>query len=246
MNNNSTNNNLHSRKGEINFLLLGLMVIVGLLVVIIVYYVYTYSSSKKSSRPTQAHNSNTSNTSLQSTNNNVGGVPNRNTNNNVPGGMVPASTANQEQVFHVADNIFTYDDAEAVCKAYGADLADYQQMVDAYKQGANWCNYGWVKGQLALYPIQKQYWDKLQENDDEQVKGQCGVPGINGGYFENKNIQFGVNCFGVKRGPKGNEKEKNVYISDKERELQQKIITFRQQMGNLTLTPFNEEKWSSC
>jgi hypothetical protein len=229
------NNPFNNKKNELNFLLIGVSVIVGLIVVIIIYYVYTYSSNSSKV---------IANNNLRNTNNISSSTSNNNSVNEV--NKTSGSNGSSKQVFHIADNVFSYDDAEAVCKAYGADLADYHQLVDAYKQGANWCNYGWVKGQMALYPIQQEYWNKIQEDDDADKQGACGVPGINGGYFENKNLQFGVNCFGDKRGPKGHEKIKSAYISDKERELQSKIMSFKKQLGNFTLTPFNEQKWSNC
>lgn len=234
------NNPFNNKNSEINFLLVGVSVVIGLIVVIIIYYVYKYSTSKNDSQST-INNNNSSNTM-----NNNSVKTSKDLNNNTPVGMTKTGNEGTKQVFHIADNVFSYDDAEAVCRAYGADLADYHQLVDAYKQGANWCNYGWVKGQMALYPVQQEHWNKLQENDDEESRGQCGVPGINGGYFENKNLQFGVNCYGTKRGPKGHEKIKHVYMSDKERELQSKIMSFKKQLGNFTLTPFNEDKWSKC
>ena len=159
--------------------------------------------------------------------------------------MAASPEAGTKQVFHVSDNLFTYDDAEAICKAYGADLATYDQMVDAYKKGANWCSYGWTKNQMALYPIQYSFWNKLQEGTPEEAEA-CGVPGINGGYFENPNMQFGVNCYGSKRGPRTDEKTKDVYITDKERALRAKVAEFQKQLGKFKLMPFNEDKWGSC
>jgi len=162
-----------------------------------------------------------------------------------PAGLTESPEAGTKQVFHIADNLFTYDDAEAVCRAYGADLATYDQMVDAYKKGANWCSYGWTKEQMALYPIQYTYWQKLQESDPEEA-GACGVPGINGGFFENPQMQFGVNCYGAKRGPRKDEKVKNVYVSDNERAIRAKVAAFQKQLGKFKLLPFNEDKWGSC
>jgi len=52
------------------------------------------------------------------------------------------------EVFNVSRNIYTYEDALPVCKALGAELATFEQVQEAHKQGADWCNYGWVKGQL--------------------------------------------------------------------------------------------------
>ena len=49
---------------------------------------------------------------------------------------------------------------------------------------------------MAFYPTQKSTWNKLQK-----IKGHehdCGRPGINGGYIDNPNVRFGVNCFGSK------------------------------------------------
>jgi len=162
-----------------------------------------------------------------------------------PAGLTASPEAGTKQVFHIADNLFTYDDAEAVCRAYGADLATYDQMVDAYKKGANWCSYGWTKEQMALYPIQYSYWQKLQDSSPEEASA-CGVPGINGGYFENPNMQFGVNCYGAKRGPRKDEKVKDIYVSDKERAIRAKVAAFQKQLGKFKLLPFNEDKWGSC
>ena len=61
----------------------------------------------------------------------------------------------RKQVFNVSENDYTYEEARAVCKAYGGDLATLEQMIEAHKKGANWCNYGWSDGQMALYPTQK-------------------------------------------------------------------------------------------
>ena len=53
----------------------------------------------------------------------------------------------QKQVFHLKDNKYTYDNAKAVCKAYGARLANYDDMQKAYRTGGEWCNYGWSENQ---------------------------------------------------------------------------------------------------
>ena len=36
-----------------------------------------------------------------------------------------------------------------------------------HKKGANWCNYGWSANSMALYPTQKDYYNKLQKGDDK-------------------------------------------------------------------------------
>ena len=99
------------------------------------------------------------------------------------------------KVFHVADNVFTYEEAEPLCKSMNASLADYDQMVDAYKDGADWCSYGWIQNNMAVFPTQKKTWEKLQTGP-KKYHNQCGSIGINGGVFKNKKLKFGVNCFG--------------------------------------------------
>ena len=230
-----------------NFILVTVGAIFAMFALVVIYYVligYNTSSSTISSNTRPITNLRTS--AVSSGIPKYDGLPA----SGLPAGTAPAGLtsspdAGTKQVFHIADNLFSYDDAEAVCRAYGADLATYDQMVDAYKKGANWCSYGWTKEQMALYPVQYSYWQKLQESDPEEA-GACGVPGINGGFFENPHMQFGVNCYGSKRGPRKDEKVKDIYVSDKEREIRAKVAAFQKQLGKFKLLPFNEDKWGSC
>ena len=102
--------------------------------------------------------------------------------------------AGAPEVYNVSKNTFTYYDAEPLCKALGAELATYDQVKKAWERGADWCNYGWVKGQAAVYPTQKGTWEKLQAGPEDQWMS-CGQPVINGGYFDNPELRFGVNCY---------------------------------------------------
>ena len=102
----------------------------------------------------------------------------------------------KKQVFNVPGNKYSYDDAKALCQAYDGDLASYNQIESAYKNGGEWCNYGWSKNQMVLFPTQKNTWQKLQAKKGH--KHNCGRPGINGGYIDNPQARFGVNCFGYK------------------------------------------------
>jgi hypothetical protein len=101
------------------------------------------------------------------------------------------------EVFHIDDSQFTYNDASAVCAAYGAKLATLEQVVESYNQGAEWCGYGWTTGGMALYPTQKATWEELQREVDPAKRTACGRPGVNGGYFD-PSSKFGVNCYGFK------------------------------------------------
>jgi hypothetical protein len=116
-----------------------------------------------------------------------------------------------DEVFNVSNNLYTYNDASEVCSIYGAKLATYDQVEDAYNKGGEWCNYGWSEGQMALFPTQKATWSKLQKS--ETTKNQCGRPGINGGYMANDGLLFGVNCFGKK--PQASDAELKLMAANK-------------------------------
>lgn len=100
------------------------------------------------------------------------------------------------QVFNIPGNTYGYNDAKALCTAYGSRLATYKEVEDAYNSGAEWCNYGWSDNQNALFPVQQATYDKLQKIPGHE--NDCGRPGVNGGYIANPQVQFGVNCFGYK------------------------------------------------
>lgn len=228
-----------------NFILVSVGAIFAMLALVVIYYVLVGYHRPSTSRTTNLRQVSSPSQPVAG-NAKYDGLPaSKLPSATPPSGMSFSPEAGTKQVFHVADNLFGYDDAEAVCRAYGAELATYDQMVDAYKKGANWCSYGWVKDQMAFYPVQYSFWNKLQESDPEEAAS-CGVPGINGGYFENPHMQFGVNCYGVKRGPRSDEKSKDIYVSDKERALRAKVAEFQKQLGKFKLLPFNEDKWGSC
>jgi hypothetical protein len=103
----------------------------------------------------------------------------------------------------VSNNLYSYTDANAICKSYGAKLASYDDVENAYNNGAEWCAYGWSENQMAYFPTQKKTWNELQKNPKH--KNDCGRPGVNGGYIGNPEFKFGVNCYGVKPKPKQSE-----------------------------------------
>ena len=149
-----------------------------------------------------------------------------------------------KQVFNIRDNIFTYNEAKAVCAAHNARLATLQEMIDAYKNGANWCSYGWSDGQLALYPTQKEYWAKLQMNGKNAK--QCGEPGLNGGYFQNSQFKFGANCFGEKPEPKGREMEKSMIGKNMSNPYENMIDEYKNGINQFRISPWSEDNWASC
>lgn len=154
----------------------------------------------------------------------------------------------QTQAFHIPGNKYTFSDAKALCKAYGAELASIQDIQKAYKNGGEWCSYGWSKNQLALYPTQDASWSKLQKIPGH--KHDCGRPGVNGGYIANPNVRFGVNCKGAKRQITSEERERMDYIpqyplTQDEINFNKKVSKMRKNLNDINISPFNYNKWSS-
>ena len=149
-------------------------------------------------------------------------------------------------VFHVKDNNYTYGDSKRLCKAYGARLATYNEVEEAYNDGAEWCSYGWSDSQMVLYPTQKKHWDKLQtikghEND-------CGRPGVNGGYIDNENATFGVNCFGKRPEETEEDKKrrKNTTLYPKTKEevaFERDVERMKKRLPTIEVAPFNHKNW---
>ena len=148
----------------------------------------------------------------------------------------------KKQVFNISNNIFNYDEARAVCVAHGGKLATYQQVVDSYKNGGEWCNYGWSENQMALYPTQKETYKRLQR--DPENANACGEWGVNGGYFENPNTLFGANCYGVKPEPKDRERSKSLPVSSREREMLTRVKQYKAQLNDFNVSSFNKNLWS--
>ena len=154
-----------------------------------------------------------------------------------------------KEVFSVSKNNYSYYDAAPLCKALGAELATYDQVKDAWQKGADWCNYGWVKGQMAVYPTQKGTYEELQEGPADQ-KGACGKPGLNGGYFDNPELKFGVTCVGKR--PSQSQHDANAIMAGSTRPLTQsglefdkKVQHFKEETETMGVLPFNKEHWGS-
>lgn len=152
------------------------------------------------------------------------------------------------QVFNIPGNEYTFDEAKALCKAYSSEMATYNQIENAYKSGAEWCNYGWSKDQMALFPTQKKTWKKLQK-----IKGHehnCGRPGINGGYIKNPNVRFGANCYGNK--PNITEDEQILMdtstpypLTQSEKKMNKLVEKYKKNLSAILVSPFNYDSWNS-
>jgi len=154
----------------------------------------------------------------------------------------------KKQIFNIPGNYYDYDNAKALCKAYGSELATYDQIEKAYNNGAEWCNYGWSADQQALFPTQKKTYDHLQtikghEND-------CGRTGINGGYMANPKLRFGVNCYGNK--PKITSEEENLMKTStpypetaQDIAFQKRVDFWKNKVSDILVSPFNYNSWGS-
>ncbi len=163
-------------------------------------------------------------------------------------GAIEKVLPGKKEVFNVAQNKYTYTDAEPLCKAFGAELATYDQVKDAWQKGADWCNYGWVKGQAAVFPTQESTFNNLQAGPEDQRMA-CGVPGVNGGYFDNPEMRFGVNCYGVK--PSENEADaraimaQNGDLTPQALAFDRKVLNYKSEMGQIPVNPFKPGNWTS-
>jgi hypothetical protein len=153
----------------------------------------------------------------------------------------------KKEVFHLPENKYNYENASAICKAYDSKLASFDEINDAYKNGADWCTYGWSNDKMALFPTQRKKWDELQK-----VKGHeqdCGRPGINGGYINDVEMKYGVNCYGEK--PKLNSsqaykmRQTPIYNkTPKEITFNKKVNFWRSKINDIEMAPFNHNNWS--
>jgi hypothetical protein len=136
---------------------------------------------------------------------------------------------NKKEVFIISDNIFTYDDAQCLCKSIGAELASKSQLIDAYNIGMSSDVYAWTENNEAYYIVQP---------CDAKKNGK--KPGLNGGYFAPNN-RFGVACYGEKKqGRVVHEKEATC---DKGEQCDAKKFN-AERIKQLNILPFNKDSWS--
>jgi hypothetical protein len=153
----------------------------------------------------------------------------------------------KKQVFNIPGNDYVYPDAKALCSAYGARLATYKEIEDSYTNGAEWCNYGWSDGQMALFPTQQKTFDNLQKIEGHE--NDCGRPGVNGGYMANPALKFGVNCYGYK--PRINSTEEELMATEplypkteKDIAMEKRVDYWKDKLSEILVSPFNNNTWS--
>lgn len=139
------------------------------------------------------------------------------------------------QVFHVPGQ-YDYQNAKALCKAYGGSIATFDQMKEAHRRGAEWCDYGWSDDKMSLYPTQYKTWQAYKEKGDTP----CGRPGINGGYNNNLLQKLGANCFASKPAQTGEIAPPSIPQS----EVDQRVQYWAGQLPTIEVSPFNYTTWS--
>ena len=151
-----------------------------------------------------------------------------------------------KEVFHIPKNIYTFDDAKAVCKAFDSRLATIDEIKKSHDNGGEWCSYGWSDGQMALYPTQSKTWKKFQKIEGHEHD--CGRPGLNGGYIKNPNVRFGVNCYGTKPKIRPEEQSKmglSPYpLTAEEKQKDERVEYYRKHLPDIMLSPHNYDKWA--
>ena len=151
----------------------------------------------------------------------------------------------KDEVFHIDNQDYTYEQSKCKCESYGAKLATKAQIVDAYNKGAHWCTYGWTDNKTAYYPVQQCEWNKIKDINDRlnNSKNYCGIPGLNGGPFSNTQLKFGVNCFGKK--PKGKiNKEKSPYCEPVNFCKLEQNYNASNKLPTDEIIGFNNDKWN--
>jgi hypothetical protein len=71
---------------------------------------------------------------------------------------------------------------------------------------------------------------------------------LNGGFFDNPELRFGVNCFGPKPSQSDHDAiamAKGTPLSPEALEVQKKVAKFRTEAASLGIMPFNTSKWST-
>jgi len=162
---------------------------------------------------------------------------------------IDSTDISNQEVFHIFNNKYTYSEAKEVCSSLDARLATYDEVENAYNKGGGWCSYGWSADQLALFPTQKETYNKLKkilghEND-------CGRPGVNGGYIDNKKAKFGANCFGKKPEMSVLDEEymdkysfSPAFSDASYSDFSYCAVDSTSSAMNLLIAPFNKSKWS--
>ena len=170
------NNGLKSVSNETQKIILSigkalLLVIILLIIVYLIYYTSKYYSIQCENKiPLYQYLTNFGNQSFCILNPNImNTVMDENENNmnnheNDDNNQMNNIHSNKDEVFQISNQIYTYDEAKCKCESYGGKLASKAELTQAYNNGAHWCNYGWIEGNEAYYPVQQCELDRKAKN----------------------------------------------------------------------------------
>ena len=85
----------------------------------------------------------------------------------------------------------------------------------------------------------------MQAGSAEQ-RTSCGRPGMNGGYFDNPELRYGVNCYGDKPPQSKHDEARQELAtptSPDAVEFDKKVALFKADADNLGILPFNKNRW---
>ena len=228
--------------GRPNIILISSIALLGLIIIIIVSYAIKHKSDDSKPRPISNNNvdakkKNGSNNNMKSNNNNSLQL------NQSSDGVNSIGNRGGSEVYNIERNIYSLSDADAACRVFDGKLASLDQLIEAHKNGADWCNVGWTSDGVAAFPVQKDTWLKSQNNKSARAN-ECGSKhGVNI-VRSDPHLLYGVHCYGKKPNAVGMENIKRAYISDKERATLLKMDQFRKQKNNMMKLPYNSKKWS--
>jgi hypothetical protein len=99
---------------------------------------------------------------------------------------------------------------------------------------------------MAVYPTSQETYDKTQSGPEES-RNTCGQAGLNGGYFDNPELRYGVTCYGKK--PTNNlhnsaDIERNTPTSPDALAFDKKVAQFKAQSATMAILPNNSHSWN--
>ncbi len=160
------------------------------------------------------------------------------------------------EVFLIYNKV-NYLQAKELCKLYSGRLATKEDLEEAFKDGANWCTWGWIDGEKIGYPVQEKFWTFIEKRH----KGHCGpTAGLN--IIENVDPQklYSVTCYGKKPPKSKNDTDLELVLNEitSDDSLQTEIEKCKQskkeaeqkkwldeEKKKIRIVTFNDSQWST-
>jgi hypothetical protein len=147
-----------------------------------------------------------------------------------------------KEVFHISHNSYTYEEAPAVCAAYGAELASFDQLQEAFSLVLNGVHMDGLQVEWLYILLKNLHGQHYNKNHKKVKELHVVILVVNGGYFDPK-LKFGVNCYGVKPRNKG-EKFPQPLPTEDTKKFDDMVKKFKNMLGSIKLSGFNRNVWS--